>query len=265
MVTVQDVLSMLERFAPAEMKMDFDNVGLLVGRREKPVTRILAALDITDWVIEEAKTMGAELIVSHHPVLFSAKSVTEDTTEGRHILHLAESGIAAICMHTNLDAADGGVNDALAEALGLCGTKAIAVDGVLPDGTPYGIGRVGTLSAPMELSDFLSMTAEKLSAPGLKYYDSGRRVHRVGIVGGSGGSDLPKAIAHGCDTFVTADVKYNVWLEAKEAGVNLVDAGHFCTENTVMPVLCEKLRAAFGEICVKISENHGPTAQYFVR
>lgn len=265
MVTVQDVLSVLEQLAPAEMKMEFDNVGLLVGRREKPVTKILAALDITDWVIEEAKTLGAELIVSHHPVLFSTKSITEDTPEGRHILALAENGIAAICMHTNLDAAEGGVNDALAATLGLCGTKAVAVDGILSDGTPYGIGRVGTLSHAVEFCDFLSETAEKLSAPGLKYYDSGKMVHKVAVVGGSGGSDLPKAIAHGCDTFVTADVKYNVWLEAKEAGINLIDAGHFCTENTVVPVLREKLQAAFADVCVKISENHGPTAQFFVR
>ena len=265
MVTVQDVLSLLEQFAPRDMKMDFDNVGLLVGRREKPVTKILAALDITDWVIEEAKTLGAELIVSHHPVLFSAKSITEDTPEGRHILTLAENGIAAICMHTNLDAAEGGVNDALAAALGLCDTKLIDVDGVLRDGTAYGIGRVGTVSEPLEFADFLALTAKKLSAPGLKYYDSGKMVHKVAVVGGSGGSDLPKAIANGCDTFVTADVKYNVWLEAKEVGINLIDAGHFCTENTVLPVLCGKLQAAFGDICVKISEKHGPTAQYFVR
>ena len=98
MVTVQDIFAFLQEIAPVEMKMEFDNVGLLVGRRERPVTKVLAALDITDWVIEEAKEMGAELIVSHHPVLFSAKRVTEDTPEGRHILAMAENGIAAICI-----------------------------------------------------------------------------------------------------------------------------------------------------------------------
>lgn len=264
MVTVQDVFAFLQGFAPAEMKMEFDNVGLLVGRREKPVTKILTALDITDWVIEEAKEMGAELIVSHHPVLFSCKSVTGDTAEGRHILAMAENGIAAICMHTNLDAAEGGVNDALAAALGLTETFPIAVDGV-HEGTEYGIGRVGVLPEPMTVQDFLARAAKRLSAPGLKYHDAGKPVHKVGVVGGSGGSDLPKAIGHSCDTFVTADVKYNVWLDAKEAGINLIDAGHFCTENTVIPVLQEKISRAFPSLQVKISEKHRPTAQFFVR
>ena len=264
MVTVQDVFAFLRGFAPTETKMEFDNVGLLAGRREKPVTKVLTALDITDWVIEEAKEMGAELIVSHHPVLFSCKSVTEDTSEGRHILTMAENGIAAICMHTNLDAAEGGVNDALAEALGLEDTFPIAVDGVF-EGREYGIGRVGVLPGEMTVDAFLRLAAEKLKAPGLKYHDAGRAVRKVGVVGGSGGSDLAKAIGHGCDTFVTADVKYNVWLEAKEAGINLIDAGHFCTENTVIPVLQAKLSGVFPALQVKISEKHCPTAQFFVR
>lgn len=264
MVTVQEILAFLRKLAPVEMKMEFDNVGLLVGRRDTPVTAVLTALDITDEVIEEAKELGAELIVSHHPVLFSVKSVTEDTPEGRHILAMAEAGIAGICMHTNLDAAEDGVNDALAAALGLGNTVSLATDGVL-NGREYGIGRVGVLPEEMTMAAFLGAAAEKLNAPGLKYHDAGRTVKQVAVVGGSGGSDLPKALAAGCDTFVTADVKYNVWLEAKEAGINLIDAGHFCTENTVIPVLSGRLQAEFPGLCVKISEKHGPTAQYFVR
>ncbi len=255
MAVIQDVLSRLESIAPIEGKMEFDNVGLLVGRREKPVTKILTALDITDWVIDEAKTFGAELIVSHHPVVFSCKSVTGDSDTGCHILSLAEAGIAAICMHTNLDAAAGGVNDVLAERLGVKNTGNF---------TPEKIGKIGQLGEETTMDAFLPLVKARLSAPGLKYFDAGRPVHRVAVLGGSGGGDLEAAAAHGCDTYVTADVKYHVWLLAKELGVNLIDAGHFETENQVVPVVAALLGEAFPEISVKISENHGPTAQYFV-
>ena len=264
MPTVSEIRNRCLDWAKPEWKEEWDNVGLLCGSADAGVRRVLVALDVTGAVAEEAKALGAELIVSHHPLFFELKTVTDATWTGSRALTLAENRIAAICMHTNLDAAEGGVNDALAEALGLEDTFPIAVDGVF-EGREYGIGRVGVLPGEMTVDAFLRLAAEKLKAPGLKYHDAGRPVRKVGVVGGSGGSDLAKAIGHGCDTFVTADVKYNVWLEAKEAGINLIDAGHFCTENTVIPVLQAKLSGAFPALQVKISEKHCPTAQFFVR
>ncbi len=117
MATVQDIFSFLAKKAPVEKKLDFDNVGLLVGRSDRPVSRIVLALDIVDEVIEEAIALGADLIVSHHPLFFSLKTVTDASWTGNRALTLAENRIAAICMHTNLYAAVGGVNDSLMVAL----------------------------------------------------------------------------------------------------------------------------------------------------
>lgn len=256
MTTVSDVFRLLDEKAPCGMKLDFDNVGHLVGRAQAPVTRVMTVLDITDDVIEEAQTCGAELIVSHHPLLFDAvKSVTDATWVGRRILTLAESHIAAICMHTNLDAARGGVNDALMKALG--GRVTEELDPI------SGIGRIGELEQEMPLADFMTRTQAALRANGLRYHDAGRSVRHIACCGGSGGGEVRLAWEAGCDTYVTADVKYDQFLEAKALGINLIDADHFCTENVVVPVLADWLRTAFPVLDVRISEKHGQTACFF--
>ena len=254
MTTVSDVFDVLNEKAPVETKMSFDNVGLLVGRGSRPVTRIVTALDVTEQVIEEAADLGAELIVSHHPIFFELKSVTDGEQNGSRVLALAERGIAAICMHTNLDAAAGGVNDALMAALGG------AVTGILEPDT--GIGRVGTLPAPVPFADFLPFVKQALRSNGLRYHDAGRPVKCLAVCGGSGGGDIGLAAAAGCDTFVTADVKYSQFQEAAWRGINLIDGDHFCTENVVVPVLAGWLRAAFPEVDVRVSQVHRQTAQF---
>ncbi len=262
MITVNDVFLALDRMAPVERKMDFDNVGLLVGRAGAQVRKILTALDITDEVISEAGEMSADLIVTHHPVIFHPlKSVTDGSPEEEHVLKLVESGIAVISMHTNLDAADGGVNDALARAIGLRNIDLLTVDGTDSAGIPYCCGRLGETERTMTLREFLPVVQGALGADGLRYCDGGAGVRRVAVVGGSGGSYLGAARNAGCDTLVTADVKYDVFLTAKELGMNLVDADHFCTENTVVPVLAGYLQESFPSVSVNISTRHGQTAK----
>ncbi|MEL4105566.1 Nif3-like dinuclear metal center hexameric protein [Oscillospiraceae bacterium WX1] len=262
MVTVTDVKNKLEGIAPLGLKMEFDNVGFLVGFSARPVTRILVSLDITDAVIQEASSLGAELIVSHHPLFFSLKSVTDTDKIGRKVTALLSGAMSAICLHTNLDAAAGGVNDALAATVGLCDVGLLGVDGQEAE-QPFSYGRCGLLSKPAALPDFLASVKNALKTNGLRYHDAGRAVHKVAVVGGSGGSSLGQAIATGCDTLLTADVKYDVFLEAKECGINLIDGDHFCTENVVTPVLAETLMAAFPGLTVTISGIHGQTAQFF--
>ena len=262
MITVNDVFLALDRLAPVERKMDFDNVGLLVGRKGAPVRKILTALDVTDAVIHEAEEKSADLIVTHHPVIFHPlKSVTDGSPEAGHVLRLIESGIAVISMHTNLDAADGGVNDALARAVGLRNINLLTVDGTDSSGIPYCCGRKGETERPMTLPEFLRAVQKALGADGLRYCDGGAEVRRVAVVGGSGGSYLETARDAGCDTLVTADVKYDVFLAARELGINLVDADHFCTENTVVPVLAGYLQENFPSVPVIISTRHGQTAR----
>lgn len=254
MITVNDVLTLLTEKAPVELALGFDNVGLLVGRRNKAVHRVLTALDITDDVIQEAIHMNADLIVSHHPLFFELKTVSDQSWTAERALTLAENGIAAICMHTNLDAAEGGVNDALIAALG-----AESVEILDPESQ---IGRIGTLSAAITMKEFLAITKDALKGNGLRYHDAGKPVHKIAVCGGSGGSDIPLAYNAGCDTYVTADVKYDQFFEAKHLGINLIDADHFCTENVVIPVLREWITNAFPVLDVHISGIHGQTAQF---
>lgn len=255
MPTVGGILELLQEKAPVEARLDFDNVGLLVGRAERRVGKVMAALDITDEVISEAISEDADLIVSHHPLFFELKAVTDRSWTGERTLRLAENRIAAICMHTNLDASRGGVNDALLDTLGLTYT------GELDEETM--IGRVGELPQAVSMPEFLKTVKASLSANGLRYHNAGRPVKRVAVCGGSGGGEIALAHAAGCDTYVTADIKYDPFLEAKHLGVNLIDADHFCTENVVVPVLCAWIREVYPEVEVMISRIHGQTAQFY--
>ena len=144
MTTVRDIYNALFAFAPASMKMDWDNVGLLCGRFDAPVDTVLVALDPMPDVIDEAKKTGAQCIVTHHPLFFDApRAVNDASYEGRCILELAEAKIAAINLHTNLDVCPGGVNDVLAETLGLTEVSVLNPTGTDARGRPYGLIRTG--------------------------------------------------------------------------------------------------------------------------
>ena len=262
MTKVYDVYKLIQEKAPFEIQMDFDNAGFLVGHAEHAIDRILIALDITESVIEEAISLGAQLIVSHHPVIWGgAKSITDQTPTGRKLLLLAEHGIAAICAHTNLDAAEGGVNDVLAQKLGLTNICQLHQDGIDKQGRPYGIGRVGTVSS-RPLYDFALSVKEILGSNGIRLVDGGKPVRVVAVGGGSCGNMLKDAIAKGCDTFVTADVKYDSFWDAKALGINLIDAGHFPTENVICPVLQQWLMEAFPDVDVVVSKIHREVFSY---
>ncbi len=259
MAQVKDIYQYIDSIAPFATQLDFDNAGLLVGRADAAVDTVLVALDITADVIREAVDTGAQLIVAHHPVIFHPlKSVTDGDTTGEKVLMLAEHRIAAICAHTNLDAAQGGVNDLLAQRLELSEIAQLHQDGVDEQGRAYGIGRVGVLNtnAPVDAATFAAKVKAELNAANVRYADAGREVHKVAVGGGSCGSMLADALAAGCDTFVTADVKYDVFLDAKALGINLLDAGHFATENIVVEPLADSVRKAFPELNVAVSRAH---------
>lgn len=259
MTDAGEIRDYLFSLAPRALKMDFDNVGLLVGGPDTPVTRALFALDITGEVIDEAAALGAQLIVSHHPVVWDAmKDVTGETVQSAKVLKLIRNGIAAICMHTNLDIADGGVNDLLMAALGG------KVTGILePTGEGAGCGRVGEIPAQMPLRDFLAVCKAALHGNGLRYYDAHRGVKKLAVMGGAGGDCVALASSLGCDTYVTADIKYDQFLTARELGLNLIDADHFATENVVVPQLMAWINEKFPEIETSISTVHDQTAKFF--
>lgn len=249
MTTVRDVERFLYDWAPAGLAAEWDNVGLLVGDPEREVRRILTTLDITEAVVEEAIGAGVDLIVSHHPVMncawHSVQTLRTDDRQGRILTKLVENHISAICMHTNLDAAKGGVNDILAKKLGLLDTEYLNEEK---------IGRVGTLKCELPLVEFTRFVVKSLGCNGLRYTDCGKPVHRVAVGGGACGDYIAQAVALGCDTFVTSDLRYHDFLDTKE--LNLIDAGHFPTEQVIVPELCRRLQAAFSAASVSTSTSH---------
>lgn len=259
MPTVREIEQALFELAPREGAMDWDNVGHLLGDPDSQVSRVLVALDITEDVADEALAHGCELIVAHHPVMncrwLPVQSVRSDTPQGHLLLKLLRNGVSAICMHTNLDVAWGGVNDILAEKLKL-------VDpGPLCDS---GLGRVGRLEEPMDLADFVRFVSRSLGCNGVRYAGAGKPVCRVAVGGGACGDFEDDAIRAGCDTFVTADLSYHQFLDAKGKGINLIDAGHFPTEDPVCEKLVQYVSDRFQELAVTKSTSHREVIQYYV-
>ena len=259
MTTVRDIEQYLYDWAPRELAESWDNVGLLVGDPEVEVHRVLVALDVTPQVVDEAIEKDCQLIAAHHPVMNCAwhqvQTVRTDDRQGRVLTELIRHGIAAICMHTNLDAAAGGVNEVLAQKLGLSDPKML---------TEEKIGRIGTLKCEIPLVEFTHSVIELLGCNGLRYVDAGRPVHRVAVGGGACGDYIAQAIALGCDTFVTSDLRYHDFLDTKE--LNLIDAGHFPTEQVIVPELCRRLQAAFSAVSVSTSISHkSEVIQYCIK
>ena len=263
MATVHEILTYLETLAPRSMKMDWDNVGLLCGSKKQEVAKVLVALDPFEGVCQEAAAWGAQLIVTHHPLIFQAlKSITDETSIGRSIQLLCREGISAINAHTNLDCAPGGVNDRLAAALGLKDISVIDPMGTDENGLDWGLLRKGIVEE-QTLSDFLATVKTALGCEGLRYVDGSKPVQMVAVGGGACASELVDAYRAGCDTFVTSDVKYNQFWEAQDLGMNLIDAGHFYTENPITDCLAERIAAAFPEIEVKISGTHWDCMKFY--
>lgn len=248
-MTVQSILDYLWTLAPLSYKEDWDNVGLLLGRQSAPVRGVLVALDATAAVAAEAERLDCQLVVTHHPIIFRGdKHVTDaDPLTAVHLDYL-EKGIAVISMHTNLDCAPGGVNDLLAERLGLQRCA------LLEDGRTAGLIRVGELPETA-LPAFAALVKERLACPGLRYVDAGKPVRRVAVGGGACGEYVSQVLADGCDTFVTADIKYHEFCDAATLGLNLIDAGHFETEAPVCELLAAKLEKRFPDLRVHRSAH----------
>lgn len=237
-VSVQAVADYAHTLAPVALALERDNVGLLVDSKT-PVTGILCALDITRAVADEAAALGCELIVSHHPIIYKPMRAlcAQDVP-----YVLAQRSISALCLHTNLDTASGGVNDVLAARLGL--------QEVRPFGS--GMGRIGTLPTPVDEAVFLRTCADSLHAV-IQATPCGAAVRTVAVLGGSGGDEMQDAFAAGADAFVTGEAGHHCGVGAVHAGKLLVVAGHYETERPVVPVLAQKLQEAFPHISVRVS------------
>ena len=250
MTTVQQIYEEMQRIAPLALAESWDNPGLLVDCGGE-VSRGLVTLDITPEVVEEAARKGCGLIVSHHPVIFSPlkKLSGQDVA-----FQLVKNGISAICMHTNLDAAEGGVNEVLAGIFGMREMEAFA----------EGCGRVGSIE-PITVPELAKKAQKELAsrcnqpsdgpAVQIKFADTGKVVRRLAVISGAGGSLFEDAIARGADCLLTGEANHHHAIDAKRLGLSLIAAGHYATEFPVTAAVAEKLRTAFPELEVLVSED----------
>ena len=244
-VTVDDALTALDALYPPQTAEEWDNVGLTCGDRSAPLRRVLFAIDPLPEVVAEAVAWDADLLVTHHPLLLlPAYSVSGDTWKGRALQSLIRADCALFTAHTNADVAVGGVNDALAAALGL--QDAVPLQAATASDT--GLGRVGTVAAPTTVRGFAEAVVAALpSTPaGIRCYgDPDRLVTTVAVCGGAGDSLLAVAGPSGADVYVTADLRHHrVTEHLAEGGPPLIDAGHWATEWPWLPVASAALHEA---------------------
>ena len=232
-VMVEHILDLCDKIAPREDAEEWDNVGLLVGSPNAPVHNVLCALDLTETVVQEAIDKGAELIVTHHPIMFRGrKNLREDDPEGRMLCKMVLAGISHIAMHTNYDNACPGVNDALAATLELHDVE--RVDRAL---------RLG-VTEHRTFGEFADYAEKALGGPIRRFGRPEMPVMKVAVLGGSGGDYLPMAVDAGCDVFVTGEISYHKALDAAQDGICVLEAGHAATERPGILALSAALQKA---------------------
>ena len=225
----KEIMQVIEAAYPRSAALDFDNVGLLAGRAGKEVNRVYLALDATDAVIDRAIKAGADMLITHHPLIFSPmKRVTDEDFIGRRVLKLIQSDIAYYAMHTNYDVL--GMAPLSEKILGIKNSQVLDVT-MCEDGKEEGIGRVGDLEKPMTLEECCVYVKHKLKLGSLKVFgDMNGTVSRLAVSPGSGKSAVAPAIAKGADVLVTGDIGHHDGLDAVEQGLAVIDAGHYGTE-----------------------------------
>ncbi len=241
---------MREWYDPAWAE-SWDAVGLVCGDPDEPVERVLLAVDAVPATVAEAARVGAQLLITHHPLLLTGvHGVPADDAKGALVHRMIRGGIAHLVAHTNADVARPGVSDALAALFGLTGTEPLEPR---PGDPTRGSGRVGDLPAPMTLAELTALASRVLPAAVAGVRAAGapeRMVRRLAVCGGSGGSFGPAAEALGADAFLTADLKHHPVLEAvtERSGPAMawIDAAHWATEAPWLPVVAANLRARFG-------------------
>lgn len=251
MTTIRDLYAAVDRAAPFASCESFDNVGLLVGDPDREVSRVLLTLDVTQEAVSEAEEKGCTLILSHHPVIFHPlKSISFGSVQGR----LLAKEISVLSAHTNVDKAL--LNAALAQKLGIRNFQPLEEDlcageGILP------------FEEPVPLEKVIARVAEALSLKGLRAYDAGKPVGKVMLCCGGGGSMIHDAIRRGADLLIAGDFKHDQVIDASNAGVSCIDAGHFETERHFLPLMEKLLAPQFPDVTFMQAESCQPSFQFY--
>lgn len=250
-MTVGELYAFLNEKIPPSLSCEWDNDGLMCcPAPEADVKKILVALDVTEKVVRAAITGGYNVILSHHPLIFSPLRAVEPSNHvARKVIDLLRAGVTVMSFHTRLDAVNGGVNDVLAAALGLKNVETFGENG-------EEIGRIGTLEVPTTLAAFAAKVKRETGANAIQVSDAGNPVYRVAVLGGSGSDDVRTAKKAGADTYVSGELKHNYLTEAPECGINLIAAGHFYTENLVCERIREWVLEAEPRLCVDLTNSN---------
>ena len=253
-VTVGQILDILNQIAPPELKEDYDNVGLLAGRPDRPVERIMVGLDLTEGLVREAAEWGAQLIVTHHPIFFRGrKNIREDDAEGAAVCALIRENMSLIAAHTNFDNAPCGVNDALAQALGL---EDVCV-------MEHGM-RMGMLPEAMSPERFCDWTEEKLACRARMYVLSPETlIERVAVCGGAGGDFWTQAARAGAQAFVTGEIRHHDALAGTATGLCMVEAGHYETEHIAIKLLADGLQERINKLQYNVTVTTSAYAPFW--
>ncbi len=251
--TIRAITDFLERFAPLSLAEDWDNVGLLVGDRSRQTRRVMTCLTVTGSTVAEAIERKAELIVSHHPMMFRpVNRLTTETAEGRLLLRLIEAGIAVYSSHTAFDSAAGGINQRLAQGLGLSEIRPLVSE---PE-RPLGAGRHGCLAAATRLGPFAKQVAEFLGIDGLHLVGpADQNVSQVAIACGAAGEFLTPARLADCDTLVLGETNFHTALAAEADGIGLILTGHYASERFAIEALAGELSREFPDLEIWASKQ----------
>jgi dinuclear metal center YbgI/SA1388 family protein len=240
--TVCEIWNVLSKWAPPELAEQWDNIGLQVGDPDAPVQRLIVALDATENVLEAAAVRQAQMVLTHHPLLFRPVSSFDISKQiPRLLAGFLRKDIALAAAHTNLDSTIGGVSDLLANALGLSDVKPLHTSE--PNPPSVGLGRIGNLPHSCKLSEIMHKISSMLRNPGLLvvgYPD--QMITRIALCGGSGSDLWPMAVNKDADLFLSAEIKHHIAREAEQMGKAIIDAGHFYTEWPIVPAMAEYMK-----------------------
>lgn len=257
---VKDIIGSLEKKYPKVNAESWDNVGLIVGKLNQEVRKVQLSLDATDKAIENAIKNGAELIITHHPMIFKpVKTITTMDNVGRKIIKLIENEKSLYAMHTNLDSSKEGINDYILNLLEVENSKVIDVNEF---DNEVGIGRLYTLSKEMNIDEYATFVKNSLKIKNIRIISENREkiIKKVALINGSGMSYWRKVKSLGADLFITGDIGYHDALDAKEAGINIFDIGHFESENCFVELLRKDIEGMGIEV---ITFNDGPVFEIY--
>lgn len=248
MIKVENIAKAIEEFAPKFLKEDYDNVGLMVGDNSKIVQKVLLSLDCTNEVIKEAVSINADLIITHHPLLFKKpRSIIKGDLIGDKVINLIKEDIALYSCHTNLDSAKEGINETIVKMLGFTSQK-IMEPNESKNYNDCGIGRMVKLEHETSFSDIVQLVRKTLNVRNMRIVRGAEQIKTLAIINGSGQDFFYEAKKLGADCIITGDTTYHFASDFKEMGISIIDAGHFSTEYIVFLKTLEFLKEKFKEV-----------------